>query len=452
MEGGLLETVPKSIHGAHERMARKPRLPIRVIYRESPELSAPPTAGGRRKPRRRWHRHPVVVLVLSALVASFCGIVVHPRAFVLAALALAIALLGLVLPWLSLRGVRGSMVYLRRRGQVGKEYSLRVRFRNGWFWPVYGLVVRGGWTGDATSVSDDAATLVVTQLPARRETEVTWSVVPRRRGIYPVREATVASGFPFGFYEARRRMKDSGQLLVWPAVIPLPRLQEMSGRMVLGEVVDGRRAGTAGELSGSRPYQRGESLRRIHWAQTARHDQLIVCERSDPAAQGLQVILETSRDVFSMADGSDWEAAVSIVASVTAVLVEEGGRASVVLGVGKVHEIDNPASLTPVFDLLARLQPGDDVSLGGLLRLPVCRPLDGTPQLVITTPAGFARLEPDQVNRPARRFFLVEGPQSAGSQGSGRRWPGKPGVHIIPVDDPGHEQLRKAWEDLAHGS
>ena len=392
-----------------------------------------------------------MVLVLSSLVASFCGIVVHPRAFVLAALAMAIALLGSLLPWLNLRGVRGSMVYLRRRGQVGKEYSLRVRLRDGWLWPVYGLVVRGGWTSDEAAGTGDLATLVVTHLPARRETEITWNVIPRRRGIYPVREATVASGFPFGFYESRRRLKGVGQVLVWPAVIPLPQLQEMSGRMVLGEVVDGRRAGTAGELSGSRPYQRGESLRRIHWSQTARHDQLIVCERSDPAAQGLQVVLETSRDVFSATDGSDWETAISIVASVASVLVEEGGRASVVLGLGKVHEIDNPASLTPVFDLLARLQPGEDVSLGGLLRLPVCRPLDGTPQLVVTTPAGFARLEAEQASRPGRSFLLVDSQPSSEGPGPARRWPGKPGVRVVPVEDPGHEQLRKAWEDLTHG-
>jgi hypothetical protein len=24
-------------------------------------------------------------------------------------------------------------------------------------------------------------------------------------------------------------------------------------------------------------------------------------------------------------------------------------------------------------------------------------------------------------------------------------------VRVVPVEDPGHEQLRKAWEDLTHG-
>ncbi len=379
------------------------------------------------------------------MLASVCGIIVHPRAFVVAALALALALLGLLLPWLSLRGVRGSMVYPRRRGQVGKECSLRVRLRNRWLWPVYGLVVRGGWGSDGTEEADDLASLVVAQLPAFRETDITWHLVPRRRGVYPLGLATVASGFPFGFYESRRPLKNTAQVLIWPEVIPLPRREEITGRMVLGEAIDGRRAGTAGELSGSRPYQRGESLRRIHWAQTARHDQLIVCERSDPAAQGLQVLLDTSRNVFDDREGRDWETALSTVASIAAALVNGGGRASIVLGVGKVHEIDNPASVTPVFDLLARLEPNDEISLSSLLRLPACRGLDGTPQLVVTTPTGYACLESEQLNWPGRRFLLIEGP-CPNAQPTKR-----PGVRVVSVFDPGHTQLRKAWEDLAYG-
>lgn len=436
-----------TIRHAPERMPRQQRMPIRVIYAEPPGPGVLPVDGwGRRRKRRRpWHRHPLVVLVLWASIASFCGIVVHPRAFVVAALALAIALLGSLLPWVSLRGVRGSMVYPRRRGQVGKEFSLRVRLRNRWLWPVYGLVVRAGWGSGGTEEVDDLASLVVAQLPARRETEITWHLVPRRRGVYPVSGATVASGFPFGFYESRRRLQAGAQVLVWPETVPLPRLQTITGRMVLGEAIDGRRAGTAGELSGSRPYQRGESLRKIHWAQTARHDQLIVCERSDSAAQGLQVLLDPSRDVFEDREGRDWETAVSIVASIAAALVDGGGRASVVLGLGKVHEIDTSASLTPVFDVLARLEPDEEVSLGGLLRLPMCRGLDGTPQLVVTTPTGYARLEPEQLNWPGRRFLLIEGPCPD------KRRPMRPGVRVVSVFDPGHEQLRKAWEDLAYG-
>ncbi len=436
-----------TIGHSRERMTHRQRLPVHIIYADQPDPGVLRADGWerRRKRRRPWHRHPLVVLVLWAMLASVCGIIVHPRAFVVAALALAIAGLGLLLPWLSLRGVRGSMVYPQRRGQVGKEFCLRVRLRNRWLWPVYGLVVRGGWGSDGTAETDDLASLVVAQLPAFRETEITWHLTPRRRGVYPLCEASVASGFPFGFYESRRRLKSTAQILIWPEVIPLPHLEEVTGRMVLGEAIDGWRAGTAGELSGSRPYQRGESLRRIHWAQTARHDQLIVCERSDPAAQGLQVLLDTSRDVFEDREGRDWETALSVVASIAAALVAGGGRASVVLGMGKVHEIDNPASVTPVFDLLARLQPNEEISLGSLLRLPVCRGLDGSPQLVVTTPVGYARLEAEQLNWPGRRFLLIEGPCPNPQRTK------RPGVRVVSVFDPGHAQLRKAWEDLAYG-
>ena len=66
--------------------------------------------------------------------------------------------------------------------------------------------------------------------------------------------------------------------------------------------------------------------------------------RSDGA--DIQIVLDTSRNVFEDSDGRDWEKAVSIVASIAAALVDNEGRASVALGLGKVQEIDTPASLT----------------------------------------------------------------------------------------------------------
>jgi len=427
-------------------MTRKQRLPIRVIYRDPRELPAMATLDSR-KPKRRWHRHPLLALVLSGLVASFCGIVVHPRSFVIAAMALTIALLGALLPWASLRWVQGVMVYPRRRAQVGKEYTLRVRLQNGWIWPVYGLLIRSGWD---SSGSDDRSTLIVAQLPGRQETEITWNLIPRQRGVYPISDPTIASNFPFGFYEMRKRMKGTAQVLVWPEIIPLPPVRNVVGRMVLGDAVNGSRAGTAGDLTGVRPYQRGESLRKVHWAQTARHDQLIVCERSDPAAKGLLVMLEAEQVVYRYDDPSGWERVVSIMASIAAMVVEGGGRASLVLGVGKVHEIHNSASLTPVFDVLARLQPGFDGSLSGLFRMPECRSFEGMTQLVVTTPEGFLRLDADQVNRPLRKFLLIDDHRPWEADPLEDRRPLKPGICIVPVDDPDHQQLLKAWKDLFH--
>jgi len=63
----------------------------------------------------------------------------------------------------------------------------------------------------------------------------------------------------------------------------------------------------------------------------------------------------------------------------------------------------------------------------------------------VTTPVGYARLEAEQLNWPGRRFLLIEGPCPNPQRTK------RPGVRVVSVFDPGHAQLRKAWEDLAYG-
>ena len=99
--------------------------------------------------------------------------------------------------------------------------------------------------------------------------ELEWRITPLRRGRYPLLSASLESAFPFGFRRARRSLPAAGQVLVWPRTIDLRqetcRSVANDGRSGLG---DGRRNGVAGEVLGARPYQPGDSTRRIHWRQT----------------------------------------------------------------------------------------------------------------------------------------------------------------------------------------
>ncbi len=42
-------------------------------------------------------------------------------------------------------------------------------------------------------------------------------------------------------------------------------------------------------MIGVRPYREGDSLRHVHWAQSARHDSLVVCERQSIAHRSLRL-------------------------------------------------------------------------------------------------------------------------------------------------------------------
>ncbi len=96
-----------------------------------------------------------------------------------------------------------------------------------------------------------------------------------------------------------------------------------------GEAHDGLSArdgaGNWGDPLGVRPYRRGDPLRRIHWGQTAKHRQLIVCEVQSHALPHVQILLDTDLAVHSGPDGSlEWS--IRIAASFADGWIRQGAR------------------------------------------------------------------------------------------------------------------------------
>ena len=60
--------------------------------------------------RRRLY-HPLAVLTFAGLAALLCGLFLHPQGFVLFGGIAAVIGLGIVWPWLGLRGVRGAITF-----------------------------------------------------------------------------------------------------------------------------------------------------------------------------------------------------------------------------------------------------------------------------------------------------------------------------------------------------
>jgi hypothetical protein len=115
---------------------------------------------------------------------------------------------------------------------------------------------------------------------------------PERRGVYPHVVPVLATGFPFGIWNCHRSVPVAGELIVWPQTVPLRSVPAMRGDRltVAGSYVD--RAGDDGDILAARLYRHGDSLRRVHWAQTARRDVLVVCERQSTARRRVVVALD----------------------------------------------------------------------------------------------------------------------------------------------------------------
>ncbi|MFZ5824726.1 MAG: DUF58 domain-containing protein [Bacillota bacterium] len=105
---------------------------------------------------------------------------------------------------------------------------------------------------------------------------VSYTMLSHRRGRYLIGPLAYAAGDPFGFLRVEGRLEEPTRVTVYPRVSPLPELG-LPARLPLGDLATRRRLfEDPAWLAGTRPYQQGDSLKRIHWPATAKAGALAV--------------------------------------------------------------------------------------------------------------------------------------------------------------------------------
>jgi len=133
---------------------------------------------------------------------------------------------------------------------------------------------------------------------AQDETRVAQRLVFRRRGVYRVASFDVSALDPLGVFAFSQRVKSSGEQVVFP----MPR--HLESLPLTATEKNGWQEWTASALNGQsvspdgvREYRQGDSLRRVHWRQTARTGRMSVIEFEEEQSVTLRVILDVSRIV-----------------------------------------------------------------------------------------------------------------------------------------------------------
>ena len=382
-------------------------------------------------PYLEWARNPLAVLALATVAAALCGLYLHPRALVFASGLATLLAVGIAWPWLAVRGLGGTLSFGRARAREGEPVPARLVVRNRMPWSAWGLSVRGARPGEGLVAMD--------VVKGWSTAEVVWDLVPDRRGEYPSPGLRIGSAFPYGVWECSRPVAVPAPLLVWPKTFPVGPIPEaLGGREGDGPARRGR-AGSSGDLIGVRPYRRGDPLRRVHWPQSARHGNLIVCELEAQALPRVRVVIDV--DPRSHAgegpDGSlEW--AVRVAASLAEGWIGQGARVEVVHG-GRVVPAGTgtvSARRARVLDALARLEPDGGSTLGEVLDGTACGRFDEGLTVVVATDQALLDLpgRPDRAR--GERFVVLDsaafggGPAHAESGGLAVRpwiWIGDPG-------------------------
>ncbi|WP_020467974.1 DUF58 domain-containing protein [Zavarzinella formosa] len=397
---------------------------------------------------RRVFYNPLGVLLAAVSAALACGLFLHPQGFVLAGSLALVILLGVVWPWVSLRGISTKLGFDRTRAVEGEPVVVRLTLRNHLPWAAWGLAIRDGF--EAKDSESPVATIA--NAPPRRTGSCRWEFIPACRGSYPLRVPSLTTGFPFGLWESKRSISVENSLIVWPKTMPVGPVPADNRDEACDGNVSRNKVGGHGDVTGVRPYRRGDSPRRIHWAQSAKHDRLIVCELQSMARPVIQLILDADPASHAGAgpDGSrEW--AIRIVASMAKGWLESGAKVGVSWAGTEIMPASGSGQLTRMMDALAAVPDTVSETLNHVLSCPACHKSRDGVQIVVTTEAGLTTLA--GASSGSHRFVIL---QRAGFAGGADRET-EPALPIRPwllIENAGQisSRLRDGWGEARHGS
>lgn len=228
---------------------------------------------------------------------------------------------------LSVINLQHVQVSLDAAGDVvaGQPSLLVLHARVGGSFPLFFAQLRARLSGATCAVD-------CPYVPARSGQELTCSVVVPRRGRITGVAVVLSSVFPFGIVEMRRELPATGELVVYPAVLPV-QVQIQAGQEE--HRLEQSRGGGDGDFFSLRRYRSGDDVRSIDWKAWARSGKPYVVEREARYQHETVVYLETVRSAW--ADDAAFETAVTKVASALTQAFEAGDAVALALPGRFVH-------------------------------------------------------------------------------------------------------------------
>lgn len=258
-------------------------------------------------------------------------------------------ILSVVLSRLTLRSLHLTReVPSRAHREEAFPISVRIENRK-LFLPTVSLRLENA-DGSGTSVG------YILRIPPRKAAILQTTHTFARRGVQSMPDMMLMSSFPFGLVEARSRVEDIREVVVYPRVRPVRAhvLEQLAG---LGDVRKHVSA-EGDEFFSLREYVRGDDPRRIAWRSSARLRSLVVKEMESESSRTVTLYFDTRAGEEDPSEES-FEECVDLVASLTVALIGRRYNVALVTPDDYVPEADGPAHARRILEVLARVQPAD---------------------------------------------------------------------------------------------
>jgi uncharacterized protein (DUF58 family) len=129
------------------------------------------------------------------------------------------------------------------------------------------------------------------KIPPGRTQRTSYRHTFSRRGLQKFDGFRIATKFPFALFRKSRTVKESDEVIVYPAVYPVPPPTPRARH--LGETTVSK-LGRRGEFFGLREYHEGDDRRDIHWRSSARTGRLLVREYEEEAQRRATIFCDNA--------------------------------------------------------------------------------------------------------------------------------------------------------------
>ncbi|MFV9503107.1 MAG: DUF58 domain-containing protein [Oscillochloridaceae bacterium umkhey_bin13] len=259
----------------------------------------------------------ILTLIILALAALLRSEIFFYLLYVLVGLQLA----AWAWVWVIARGLRWSRE-LPAALFPGEPAEVRLIVRNASLLPIPWLVIHES-VPPALRLDDGVRRVV--SLAANEQRAITYSLRGQRRGLYQVGPLRLRTGDALGLFERPLDGGTTSSLVVYPHVVPLPKLGLPAGLPFGARPEPGGLFSDPARPAGPRDYHVGDGLRQIDWKSSARVGGLQVRRHEPALARVTLLALAFSRSEYPGRYLHDeLERAIIATASLAADLIGRG--------------------------------------------------------------------------------------------------------------------------------
>lgn len=298
-------------------------------------------------PGRRMTGRGVSVLLTGIALVIASNVFAAPILLAAAVLLLAMLILSAIVVFAPHRRAVVSRTVASDLLTVGDDTTVRVRVDlrtllsapAGRWHDVLPPAVRGSSSGPFPPDSRES-------VPGGVTMTMTYAISGARRGLASLGPFQLTTTDPFGLFRRTDELGDPTPITIVPAVLPLPRLADRTGRAGGTAQTSSHRLGQGSDNLSPRRYVPGDSMRRIHWRATAHRGDLMVRQEEQESSPDALVVLDRAGVRWGPADptmpravaagfgAEGFDRAVTACASIALHLVDHGFAVDVVDATG----------------------------------------------------------------------------------------------------------------------